>query len=134
MSIVVFTSNTCKMTPNDQEGKIKEIVIKTPEGFEYYDYDDIIRFEANLNRTIIHLATSTKPTTALCNLATIEKRLDYNNYLRCHKSHIINLQYVSKYVTSERILFMDDKSKVPVSHNRHKVITKLSTNGTLLHS
>ncbi|MEP7170773.1 MAG: LytTR family DNA-binding domain-containing protein, partial [Bacteroidota bacterium] len=54
--------------------------------------------------------------------------LTENNFLRVHQSHLINLNYVKKYVRGEGgYVVMSDGSSVNVSvRKKHEVLEKLS--------
>ncbi|MBI5217959.1 MAG: LytTR family transcriptional regulator [Bacteroidia bacterium] len=61
---------------------------------------DIIRCEAKSSYTIIFFNDS-KKIIASQNLKHIESLLSLENFLRIHKSHLINLDYVKEYNTGE---------------------------------
>jgi DNA-binding LytR/AlgR family response regulator len=111
------------------EKKIKPIIIKIPEGFEYFDYEEIIQFEAQGNCSLVYSTRSQKPTKSICNLVSIEKRYPYNSFLRCHKSHIINLLHVKKIHIKTHQVFMEGNIIVPISQQCLKCFKKLSNLG-----
>jgi len=117
------------MNNQSKSVKISSVILKTSTGFEYYNYDDIIRFEADRNYTIVHTSVNTRPSRAMCNLAEIQRCFPYERYYRCHKSHIINLNYVRKLYTVDHKLLMEDNSQVPVSDICLKEIKKMSNPG-----
>jgi DNA-binding LytR/AlgR family response regulator len=112
------------------ERKIKPIVIKIPEGYEYFNYDYIIRFEAQGNCTLVFSTRSEKPSKSLCNLLTIEKKYPHNSFLRCHKSHIINLAHVRKICIKIHKIIMEGEVAVPVSEKCLRDLKEMSNHST----
>lgn len=109
--------------------KIKPIILKIPEGFEYFDFDEIIKFEAQGNCSLVYSTRNQKPTKSICSLLSLEKRYPHNNFLRCHKSHIINLLHVRKIYIKKQEVVMEGNIIVPVSETFLKSIKKLSKQG-----
>jgi two-component system LytT family response regulator len=59
-------------------------------------------------------------------LKEIEEMLDGNGFFRVHHSHIVNLNYISKYVKgSGGYLVMDDGTQIPVSRSRKESLMVL---------
>lgn len=56
--------------------------------------DDIIYFESNLR--IVNVQTKTNRYRFYGKLAEIEKVLEDKNFVRCHQSYIVNMQYIQK--------------------------------------
>ena len=85
--------------------------------------EDIIRLEAQGNYTKIFAKhdreiMSSKP------IREYEQLLPQNKFIRIHNSHIVNLQYVSKYIrTKTGALELIDGTKIPISASRKKDIT-----------
>jgi two-component system LytT family response regulator len=98
----------------------KKLAVNSREGTSFIPFDDIIRLEADSNYTHIILINSKK--------ITIPKTLkDYEDilagfgFLRIHNGHIINLQFVEKYVKGKSAyVTMKDGSSVEVSQSRTK--------------
>ena len=57
------------------------------------------------------------------------KELDYfgDNFYRCHKSHLINLDYVIEVNVKERLLIMENNAKCPVSFRLMRELKKKLT-------
>jgi two-component system LytT family response regulator len=102
---------------NKQEHKI---VLPLLNGFEVIRVKDVIRIQANDNFSDFHLTDGSKK--VICRtLKHYEELLTDFDFLRVHKSHLVNLQYVQRYIKGKGgQLIMTDKSEVEVSQTRKK--------------
>jgi len=74
----------------------KKIVLPVLDGFELVQVKDIVRLQANDNFTDFHLLDGTRK--VICRtLKFYEEVLAEYDFLRIHKSHIINLNFVQAY-------------------------------------
>lgn len=74
----------------------KKVVLPTLEGFEVVDMEDIIRMEANDNFTNFYLKDKSKQ--VICRtLKFYEDVLKDSGFMRIHRSHIVNLNYIKNY-------------------------------------
>lgn len=81
---------------NLQSNRNKKVVLPTLEGFEVVDMDDIIRMEANDNFTNFYLKDKSKQ--VICRtLKFYEDILKDSGFMRIHRSHIVNLNYIKNY-------------------------------------
>lgn len=106
-------------TENKQAQKI---VLPLLDGFEVIQVKDIIRCEANDNFTDFILTGNRK--VMICRtLKHYETMLEDYNFVRVHKSHLINVQHVTKYLKGKGgQLIMSDQSYVDVSPNKKEVL------------
>jgi len=104
-------------TANKLEHKI---VLPQMNGFEVIRVKDVIRIQANDNFSDFHLVDGTKK--VICRtLKFYEELLADFDFLRVHKSHLVNLQYVHRYIKGKGgQLVMSDNSEVEVSQNKKK--------------
>ena len=97
---------------------IHRIAIPTVEGLIMLPIKDIIYCEANSSYTIIHLVKKEKIVSAKT-LKEYEEILEAHNFFRVHNSHLINLNYVEKYVKGDGgYVIMSDESTIGVSRGR----------------
>lgn len=83
---------------------------------------DIIRCEADNNYTMFHLADGSRFLMAK-HLGSFVDLLSPHKFVRTHQSHVVNMQYIHKYVKAEGgYLEMSDKSRVPVAFRRKKYV------------
>ena len=96
----------------------KKISISALDGIYFINIQDIIRCEAEDNYTHIHLSNGDK-ITASKTIKAYEDMLSQVNFYRVHKSHLINLNYMKKFVKGDGgYLVMDDSKKIEVSRRR----------------
>lgn len=93
------------------------IAISTLEGIYYKQVEDIIRLEAKHNYTEFTLHNSRKKILASTNLGEYEEQFEfYQTFMRVHRSHLVNLHYVERFVKSDGgYLIMKDGTSVSVS-------------------
>jgi two-component system LytT family response regulator len=98
----------------------KKIVLPQMDGFEVVNVNDIIRAEANDNYTNFYL-TNGKTFLVSKTLKHFDDLLADFDFIRIHKSHLVNLQYITKYIKGKGgQVRMIDESIVDVSVNRKK--------------
>ncbi len=88
------------------------------DGIYFVNIKDIVRFEAEDNYTHIFLNTGER-ITASKTIKAYEDLLAPYNFYRVHKRHVINLNYMRKFVKGDGgYLIMDDDIKIEVSRRR----------------
>jgi len=98
----------------------KKIVLPQMDGFEVVNINDILRAEANDNYTNFYL-TSGKTFLVSKTLKHFDDLLCEFDFIRIHKSHLVNLQYITKYIKGKGgQVRMSDDSFVDVSATRKK--------------
>jgi two-component system, LytTR family, response regulator len=114
-----------KQLENFFSNKEKNLAITTYDGVVFLEVDSIIRCEADLNYTKFIL-TDNKTFLSSKTLKEYEDLLAvHNNFLRVHRSHLVNLDYVLKF-KNEGCLILKDNTSVPVSRRRkEEVISRL---------
>ena len=99
---------------------IHRIAIPTVEGLIMLPINDIIYCEANSSYTIIHLVKKEKIVSAKT-LKEYEELLEAHNFFRVHNSHLINLNFVEKYIKGDGgYVIMSDQSTIGVSRTRRE--------------
>lgn len=94
------------------------LVIPTSDGREYLNPQDIIRIEADRSYSWFFL-TGKRKILVSKHLKEFQDLLSDRNFFRPHNSHLINLDYVKKYVRLDGgYIEMSDGSQVPVARNR----------------
>lgn len=100
------------------QDKDKKLGVPTAEGVLFLPLTDIIRAEAAGSYATIFLNNKQK-LVASKNLTELEEMLDSDDFFKVHKSHLVNLRYVAKYIRGEGgILVLTDGSEVDVSRRR----------------
>jgi two-component system, LytTR family, response regulator len=92
------------------------LVIPTRQGDHHFRPDEIVRCEADSNYTLIFLKGNRK-FMASKTLSDIESMLEEGTFLRVHKSHLVNKQYVD-HSNHDDTLLLEGGGLVPVSRRR----------------
>jgi len=79
---------------------LNKLAIPTLEGLLFYDINDIIQLEANSNYTNIFFNNKTK-ILASKTLKEFEELLPEGIFFRVHHSHLINLNYIKRYIKGD---------------------------------
>jgi len=94
----------------------KKIVIPSQEGLEFVKISDIICCEGTNGYTTIHFLNR-KQILSSNSIGHFNKILENQNFYLVHKSHLINLNYIEKYL-NEGYVILTNNVKIPVSRNR----------------
>ena len=79
---------------------LHKLAIPTLEGLFFYDINDVVHLEANSNYTHIHFLNKTK-ILASKTLKEFEELLPGDIFFRPHHSHLINLNYIKRYIKGD---------------------------------
>jgi two-component system, LytTR family, response regulator len=106
----------------------KKLPLPTSEGFVFVNIDEIILAEADRSYAVFAMKDGTRIMVSKP-LGDFEERLLKNTFFRIHKSHIINLHEVKKYVRGEGgHVVMTNNAVVPVSRTRKDGFLKMIGN------
>ena len=98
----------------------EKISIFADDGIYFIKMRDIIRCEAESNYTHIYLAGG-KHILSSKTLKYYETMLKGFNFYRVHKRHIVNLNFMTKFVKGDSgFLMMEDGTKIDVSRRRRR--------------
>jgi two-component system LytT family response regulator len=87
--------------------------------------EDIVRCESDRNYTCFYLNNNEKIIVSKT-LKIFEKQLEKYFFIRAHKSHLININYIKKYIKSNGgYVMLLDGSKIPVSVRKKHQLLKL---------
>lgn len=111
------------------QANLLRLTVATSEGLYFFNADEIVRFEASSNYTYIHF-TNRKPMLIAKVLADYEEQLSGSGFLRTHRSHLVNRQYIT-FIDGQGNIIMDDKSRVEISRRKKKTILKELRKGFL---
>lgn len=102
----------------------EKLVLKNTDFSHVVNLSEIIRCESDKNYTTFYLTDGRKLLVAKT-IKEFEEQLCEPNFFRCHRSHIINLNFIDKYDKNiDLIVTMKDRSEVPVSRVNRKDFLK----------
>jgi len=114
----IQTSNILLENLAIENKQLKKMVLPMLDGFEVVILKDVIRCQANDNLTDIYLANGTKRTVCRT-LKFYEDALREYDFIRVHKSHIVNINCVKQYKKGKGgEIILTDGSSVQVSATR----------------
>lgn len=94
---------------------IEQIALPTSDGFSMVHINDITYLQADSNYTWVFISSQKKYLIAKT-LKDMEEMLQFPQYFRAHKSYLVNLNHVEKYVRGQGgYLVMKDATQVPVA-------------------
>lgn len=97
-----------------------KLAIATIDGLHFIPIASIIRLEAESNYTTFYLQDGTKFLSSR-SLIEYEEILNDHNFFRCHHSHIINLNFVNKYLKNDGgEIVMSDGAHVDIARRKKK--------------
>ncbi len=98
--------------------QLQKVVLPLIDGFEVVRVSDIIRCEASDNFTRFHLVNGRK--LLICRtLKFYETLLEHYDFIRVHKSHLINIQHIVQYKKGKGgQAIMADGASVDISANQ----------------
>lgn len=101
-----------------------KIGLATRDGLIFVRISDIIRLESDVNYTWFHLQGNER-ILASKTLKEFEEMLEDYNFYRIHKSHLINLSHLKRYIKGEGgSVIMSDNTEVDVSRRNKEGLLK----------
>ncbi|RYM35462.1 response regulator transcription factor [Brumimicrobium glaciale] len=93
----------------------KRIVIRTKSSMYVFDVKDIVHCQSDRNYTYFYLNDGRKVFTSRT-LKDYEDTLCLPDFIRCHRSHIININYLERYDRGDGgTIVMKDGTEIPLS-------------------
>lgn len=106
----------------------KKIVIPTSDGMHVIKVNDIVRLESSSNYTTFYL-DGQKSLLASKTLKEFDGMLSGYNFQRVHKSHLVNMNFLKRYVqTDGGYLVLEDGSKIPVANRKKEQLLSMLKN------
>jgi two-component system LytT family response regulator len=103
-----------------------KLALSTTEGVFFFIPSEIIRLEGESNYTRFYFA-SQKPMLVSRTLKEYEDILSEHDFIRAHKSHLVNKKFV-KYLDKEGLLWLTDGSHIIVSRRKKEEVLKELSN------
>jgi len=103
----------------------ERIILSSMDGFEVYKISNIIRCEANGSYTTFFIKEGKKVVTSKT-LNNFEKLLEDMPFARVHSKHLVNLNYIKKYISGRGgYIVFEDGTQVDVSERKKKDFIRL---------
>jgi two-component system LytT family response regulator len=109
----------------NRTGGLQKLALPTQQGIQMVKINDIIRIEADGNYAKIYLVNAESVFVSK-QLKVFENWLEGLSFFRVHHSHIINLNYLQKYIKGDGgSVIMDNGHEVEVSRRRKDEFLKM---------
>ena len=103
---------------------INKIALPTMEGLQMIPIDTIISCESDDNYTNLKLK-SNKKLLVTRSLKDIEESLEQHSFIRVHRSYLVNLNEIEKYIKGEGgYLVMSNGTSIDVARNKKETLLK----------
>lgn len=104
------------------------LAIYTSKGIIYKQINDIVRLEAKQNYTEFTFVNMPKKLLASINIGEYEEQFaPYEEFMRVHRSHLVNLRFVERFVKGENYLIVNKNYKILTSRaNKNRIETNLT--------
>ena len=108
---------------NIKKKDIKDFRLAVPssEGVFFFMLDEILRLEADKNYTSIHLVGK-RPFVSSKTLKFFDDMLGEFNFIRTHKSHLVNSRYIKQVTHNSQYVLLSDGSQVEVSRRKKEEV------------
>lgn len=107
---------------------LNKIAVPTSDGFFFVNTADIIYFEGDGKYTNMFSNKGEKIMSSK-NLGEFEELLSDQNFFRCHKSWLINLNYIKRYVRGDGQVVMSNDKLIDVSIRKKEEFLKFFNKG-----
>lgn len=105
--------------------RMSKIALASMEGLQFIELDDIVYCESQDNYTQFFLNNGRRIMVSRT-IKHFEEMLDPDRFFRVHRSNIINLKYIDKYVKGEGgFVVMKQGARIPVSRRRKESFLQL---------
>lgn len=108
---------------NIEKKNIRDFRLAVPssEGVFFFTLDEILRLEADKNYTAIHLIGK-RPFLASKTLKHFDEMLAEFNFIRTHKSHLVNPKYIKQVTHNNQFLLLSDGSRIEISRRKKELV------------
>jgi two-component system LytT family response regulator len=104
---------------------MRKVVLNTHDNLYVIDIHDIVRCEAHNNTTEFHLKNGNRILVSKT-LKEFEEMLPQQNFFRCHQSHLVNLNFVSRvHQFPTPAILLANGVKIPVAVRKRAALSKL---------
>lgn len=106
---------------------VRKISISTSDKIHLINVDDIIRCESDNYYTKIFFKDGNSLLVSKT-LKEMDQKLEEYDFVRTHKSHLVNMRCIKNFIKDEMMVVMTDGTKVPVSKRKKENILEVINN------
>lgn len=104
--------------------KVEKIAITNKDGLSILNTEEIMYLEGDAKYTTLHLVSGERYVSSK-NIGEFEDLLDSEKFFRCHRSWMINLKYVVRFLKFDYQLELSNKKLIDVSTRKKEEFLKL---------
>lgn len=97
------------------------LAVPTSSGVHFFTLDEILRLEADKNYTSIHLI-GRRPFVSSKTLKHFDEMLGEFNFIRTHKSHLVNPRHITQVTHNSQYVLLTDGSRIEVSRRKKEEV------------
>ena len=110
---------------NIKSNNLSKIAIPTSDGLEYISVNSIMYLEAERSYCYIFMENDKKMLVSR-SLSDIEKLIESDTFFRCHKSFLVNLEFVKKYVRFDGgYIVLNNNKRIDISRRKKDEFTEV---------
>lgn len=111
-----FQGSSQKLEEKHAEKIDKKIAVPIGQSIKFIDPETIVFLKAENTYTEIHLQDGSKLVVSRTLKNFEESLIGYSDFVRCHKSYIVNVQYIENYVKSDGgYLHLTNQKDIPIN-------------------
>jgi len=112
------------MTDISEKSEIRKLSLPNGQGYTMIDINEIVHIEADSNYSVFHLDQRDKITVSRV-LKEYEEILPDSQFVRIHKSSIVNLNYIKEYNSRNGLeVLLKNGQKIAVSRRRASIFVE----------
>jgi DNA-binding LytR/AlgR family response regulator len=104
------------------------IELPTPQGSEFIDPATVIAIEANNKEILLQIENQEEKKGVKLAFSKAEKLFDHPYFVRCHRSHRVNILKIKEILKKEQIIRLTSGIEVPFSDTYKKQFTQALEN------
>ena len=113
------------MNPPTPHTPTTRLHLKTADGIQFIRFEEIVRIEADDKKIKVFVDSSPVAITGTGKMEDIELQLPAAMFFRCHRSHIISLQHIEKYIPKGKgCQLVTKKGAIPLAESRTDLFKK----------
>lgn len=124
---LLFTAQRAEALLNNvgnHQKKVEKLALPVKDGMQLINVNTIVCLEGDAKYTTIYLDNNERYVSSK-NIGEFEEMLDPESFFRCHRSWIVNLKHVAKYLKSDSQVLLTNNRLIDVSVRKRDEFLKL---------